>query len=129
VRSEGKKLAQAAQLMARGQLRIDQAEQTDDSPEDEVTAALAAFGLEATEPLELDETFALWPECLRVFNLWISVQTQWRISGMGGATGLDYAGVEACMRMRGVHKTEWVSVFADLQVMERAALREWASQK
>lgn len=26
---------------------------------------------------------------------WRAVQTQWRVGGMGGATGLDYAGVRA----------------------------------
>lgn len=51
--------------------------------------------------------------------LYASCQTQWR-SGMSGATGLDYAGVEALGRLRG----EPISpdTFAGLQICEGAAL-------
>jgi len=59
------------------------------------------------------------------FELWSAVQTQWRV-GMGGPTGLDYAGVEAVLRVLGVRGEQRRERFALLQAMERAALREWA---
>ncbi len=113
--------------MARGQLRI--GDQQEREPEDEVVDALAAFGLQAEETLEIDDKFALWPECVDVFKLWQAVQTQWRTGGMGGATGLDYAGVEACMKLRGIRNKDRTELFNGLQVMEQATLQEWALQK
>lgn len=115
--------------MACGQLRIDRPGRGEDEPEAAINEALAAVGLVATEPLELDDEFALWPENLPVFNFWQAVQTQWRTGGMGGATGLDYSGVQACMVFRGIRKKDQAALFAGLQVMERAALNEWDKQK
>jgi hypothetical protein len=37
----------------------------------------------------------LWPCNVPTWLHWQEVQTQWRVGGMGGATGLDYAGVRA----------------------------------
>jgi hypothetical protein len=58
-----------------------------------------------------------WP----TVQLWLRIQTQWRVSGMGGPVGLDYTAVEAAMRMlRLRNRTE---LFDGLQVMEVAALK------
>ena len=54
-----------------------------------------------------------------MIDLYASAQTQWRV-GMAGATGLDYAGVEAMGRLRGTPLSP--DDFAALQVCERAAL-------
>ncbi|HNB42708.1 MAG TPA: DUF1799 domain-containing protein [Burkholderiaceae bacterium] len=70
--------------------------------------------------------FHLWPEHVPVLELWGVVGTQWLYAGMGGATGLNYAGVEAAMRLHGVPRAERADRFAELRVMERAALAEWA---
>lgn len=52
--------------------------------------------------------------------MFLSCQTQWRHAAMGQRTGLDYAGVEAVMR---VHAVEDISgTFQRLQVLERATL-------
>jgi hypothetical protein len=60
--------------------------------------------------------------------LWLAAQTQWR-SGMAGATGLDYGGVEALMRLRGLPRSQRAERFAEVQVMERAALAAWAEKR
>jgi hypothetical protein len=64
------------------------------------------------------------PEAEPVLRAWLAVQTQWRV-GMAGPTGLDYAGVEAALRLR--DEDDRAGVFAGLQVCEAAmleALRE-----
>lgn len=58
----------------------------------------------------------------------MSVQTQWRM-GMAGATGLDYAGVQAAMRLRGMKRRERAEVFECIQAAEFATLSEWAKQR
>jgi hypothetical protein len=58
------------------------------------------------------------------------LQTQWRYSGMGGATGLDYAGVLAYLReVAGVKASDRAALFASLQAMEIAALNVWAEKR
>jgi hypothetical protein len=62
----------------------------------------------------------LLPENLEAVELFLGVQTQWRI-GFAGATGLDYAGLEAAARLRGTAMTP--DLFARVQVLESAWLR------
>lgn len=69
----------------------------------------------------------LWPQNIPAWNLWMRVQTQWHCAGMDGRrTGLDYAGVQACMGLAGIPRKLRAEVFALLQAMEGAALDEWA---
>jgi hypothetical protein len=72
------------------------------------------------------EEFWLWPENQAAWNLWLSVQTQWR-TGMGGRESLDYPGVEVVMR-HGVRPKDRRRRFAEIQLMERVALRTWAAK-
>lgn len=112
--------------MARGDLRFgDEAGKA----EQHVNEALAAFGLYAVEDsvLEQDE-YWLWPENEEAFSLWLGLQTQWNV-GMAGAFGLDYTGVEACMRMRDIARKKRVELFAMVQLMEQACLEEWAKKR
>jgi hypothetical protein len=129
MRRERKKLAEAAALMALGQLRFPHANQDEVTPEDEVTQALAAFGLQVSAPLELEETFALWPECLPTFHFWQSLQTQWTQQPMGGLSHLNYPGVQVCMEMAGIKKRDRKTLFSEIQAMERAVLKADAKQK
>ena len=69
---------------------------------------------------------ALLPEAEPVIDLYVAVQTQWRV-GMGGATGLDYAGVEAAARLRGTPLDP--EAFQALQVCEHAALAAMAERR
>lgn len=59
-----------------------------------------------------------WKSVLFFFAL----QTQWVMGGMGGYIGLDYAGVEAAIRLNEVPGNTRKSLFADIQIMELAAM-------
>lgn len=90
---------------------------------------MAALGIFCEdETVVEDDEFWLWPENEDVFWLWVSIQTQW-VVGMAGRVGLDYSGVEACMRMRGIKKNQQQRIFALIQMMENAALDEWSRQR
>ena len=52
--------------------------------------------------------------------LFIDLATQWTVTGMGEIVGLNYAAVEAVMRMKKLTKRD--RLFADIQIMELAAL-------
>ena len=91
---------------------------------------MAAFGLVADRPpLAPAETFALWPENVPAFELWLAVQTQWRM-GPNGPIGLDYAGVEAHMRcgLR-MRPRQLRRRWGELRAMEQAALEEFAQRR
>jgi len=62
------------------------------------------------------------PEAWPVVQLWLRVQTQWRVGGMGGAVGLDYPAVFAVMDRLRIDDNDG-ALFAGVQVMEVAALR------
>ena len=69
----------------------------------------------------------LWPDNLRAWQHWLAVQTQWR-TGMGGATGMDYAGVRAYLQLQ-VHRKHQREVFDGIRACERATLDVWAEQR
>ncbi len=75
-----------------------------------------------------EQEFHLWPDNVPTFNLWLGVQTQW-IVGMNGRTGLNYGGIEVCMRLHQVRKKEQREMFIGLQAMEHAALDEWSKNR
>ncbi|WP_119157431.1 DUF1799 domain-containing protein [Caldimonas tepidiphila] len=118
---------EAARLWARGELRTGHDDEP--APEDRIAAALAAVGLVAEGEVVRDEPFYLWPEHVAALQLWNQVQTQWRV-GLAGRTGFDYPGIEVVMRRRfRLRGREADERFAELQIMERAALAEWARQR
>lgn len=51
------------------------------------------------------------------------MSTQWRM-GPGGPVGLDYGVLNTVMRLKKVPPSQRQSLFADLRVMESAALDE-----
>jgi hypothetical protein len=74
-----------------------------------------------------EEVFEVWPENVQAVELFSLVASQWRaVAGFAGARflGLDYAAIEAVMRMRNVRTKERGRLFDDLRVMEGAALAE-----
>lgn len=121
--------------MACGDLRIPGPD--DLAPEQHVNQAAKAFGLVIEEGLLLEEDFFLWPENVAAFNFWLSVQTQWKWTsvpaGMGGTrawrTGLDYQGVDVCLRYLDAKKKDKRWYFGAVRAMERAALDEWAKER
>ncbi|MCY1253019.1 hypothetical protein D9M68_123140 [compost metagenome] len=65
-------------------------------------------------------------------QLFLTLQTQWRqVAGMTDClrTGLDYAAIEPVLRLRGVKRKRQAALFADLRVLEAAALEELAAQR
>lgn len=74
-------------------------------------------------------TVCVWPCNLQAYNLWLRVQTQWRVGPMGGKTGLDYTGVDVVMRQMGIKAKDRPECFDGLQAMEVAAINVWALQQ
>lgn len=77
------------------------------------------FGLTVEEasgpPVEV------WPDNLSAVNAFVSMATQWR-TGFAGATGLDYSALPAVFDFIGIQRPERAAVFADIRIMEDAAL-------
>jgi hypothetical protein len=94
------------------------------SKRDDIKDSLSAFGM----PAELASHFAIektkvWPihfDVLQVFN---SLVTQWRV-GAQGRTGIDYSVLPVVMDLHEINSTERKQMFADLKVMETAALEQ-----
>lgn len=63
----------------------------------------------------------VWPENVQATATFITMGTQWR-SGFSGYTGLDYSALPEVWRRTKVPPEERDAVFADLVVIERAAL-------
>ena len=95
-------------------------------PHNAWTAAVAQLGL--LDRQEPERVAYLWPDNVRAWSCWQGVQTQWRV-GMGGATGLDYAGVRAFLDEQQLAGDERREVFAGIQACERATLDVWAEQR
>ena len=94
---------------------------------------MAAFGLvedaPADPPATPTDVVWLWPCNVRTWNLWLRLQTQWRV-GANGRDGLDYQGVSAYLReVERIKPRHFAATFAALQAMEWAALDEWAKQR
>lgn len=65
----------------------------------------------------------VWAINLPAVNVFIAMQTQWRI-GPGGPTGLDYGALPEVFRMVGLRRSDWPEMFGFVRVMEEAALTE-----
>lgn len=75
---------------------------------------------------EVEDEFEVWPDNYQAVSTFIELQTQWRVSGMGSATGLDYVAALAVIRELELEKDEARELFADIRVMEAAALEQMA---
>ena len=60
---------------------------------------------------------------MATWGVWCDVQTQWRYSGMGSATGLDYAAVRAHLDELGLCGSERTDTYAGIRAAERATLQ------
>jgi len=63
---------------------------------------------------------------LESVQLFAAIGTQWRV-GAGGATGLDYTAVLAVIRSMRLPRARADELFADVRIMERAALNQMAA--
>lgn len=68
--------------------------------------------------------FAVRPENWPAVELFLVAATQWRLSANGSPYGLDYQGVELAARWAKVQITP--ELFADLRIMEQAAIAKFA---
>lgn len=75
-----------------------------------------------------DSTVCLWPENARAWGLWLRLQTQWRV-GFDGKTGLDYAGVRACLDLCRIPRRLRARLFDLVHAMELAALGVWRDER
>jgi hypothetical protein len=75
--------------------------------------------------------FEVWRDNWRAVTLFARMATQWRVSGMGEIIGLDYAAIEAALRLLCVPRHRRRSLFADFQIMEAAVIdyRREAAEK
>lgn len=68
----------------------------------------------------------VWPEHEATVCAFLACATQWRRAGLAGVrTGLDYAAVDAVLRLT-VPRPARATVFAGIQIMEQAALAVFA---
>ena len=70
----------------------------------------------------------LWPCNAAIWQHWLALQTQWRAGGMGGATGLDYAGVRAYLDECHLQPPDRADVWAGITAAERGTLDGWAEK-
>ena len=89
--------------------------------------ALRAFGMTDDDLMtELD----VLPANLPTIDVFFAMNTQWRSSGMGGPTGLDYSALPAVMSLLGIVKPrQQRDVFDGLRAMEGEALRVFGEQQ
>lgn len=70
-----------------------------------------------------DDEVGVWPQNEDAVRAWLSVESQIRYTPVGDgsvATGLDYAGARAGMRLAGLKVTP--GLWSDVQVIEAAAV-------
>lgn len=86
---------------------------------------MAAMGF---TPDDYDETVEVWPENWRAWCLYAEMSGQWRraSSGLGGSqpVALDYTPLFMRMERMALSDEEFNSLFADIRVIEAAALEE-----
>ena len=75
-----------------------------------------------------DTSCDVWSENWQALELFIALSTQWTVSAMGQYTGLHYPSIESTMNMLGIPCESRVELFADVRIMERAAL-EFINQR
>lgn len=122
-RGERKKLEEVARHWARGDLLN---EQEDAQAQDALDEQLALWGLVPDAPIEPEPSeLYLWPENVACWDLFMELQTQWRIGAMG-RTGLDYAAVDRVIGERRAWRLRRRQRRAEIRAMEVACLEEWA---
>jgi hypothetical protein len=68
------------------------------------------------------DDFELWPENMRAFILFSTLQTQLRTGGMGGVIGFDYSVYFARMDRMKLSDQDYEWLFDDIRVIEAEAL-------
>ncbi len=76
--------------------------------------------IEQAQANKEERVFYVLPENWPAVELFLRMQTQWVVAGMGEVVGLSYPAVEALIRIYRVKDRS--SVMDDLRTIERAAL-------
>lgn len=92
---------------------------------DETESDAAALGI--VMPEQPPEDFEVWEENWPVVELFLRVQTQWRIS-MNRPIGLDYGAVAWILKLT-AEETTHRPLLEELQIMEGAVLAYIAKQE
>jgi len=95
-------------------------------------AAAAAFAASASGPkngfdighLYAQQDVEVWPENWPAWSLFSEMSGQWRMSPMRGPIALDYTPLFARMARLGLTDEQWEQRFADVRVIEAAALEQ-----
>lgn len=66
----------------------------------------------------------VWPENWPAWSLFCELSGQWRLAPMGGPASLDYCALFMRMDRLGLDDVEWNERFADIRVIEAAALKQ-----
>ncbi|MES2972387.1 MAG: DUF1799 domain-containing protein [Pseudomonadota bacterium] len=69
------------------------------------------------------------PGNLDAVNAFMAMATQWRTTGFGARTGLDYGVLPTVLRLIDIPRSAWADVFDDLRVMEDAGLAHMHKKK
>lgn len=75
-----------------------------------------------------EQAVEVWPENWKAFSLFCDLQTQWNV-GFGGATGIRYESAYRLIDRLAADDDEWQALFEDLQVLERAALKQMSENR
>ena len=87
-------------------------------PDDQIAAIV---------PEQAADHFEVWEENWQVLEIFLKVQTQWRV-GMSGLIGLDYGAVAWVLKLVAA-EDQHLALLEDLQIMERAVLSIIAKQE
>lgn len=71
----------------------------------------------------------VWPENWGAWSLFSEVSGQWRLNANGSPTALDYTSLFARMDRLRLDDEEWNQLFADVRVIESAALNQIAANE
>lgn len=81
------------------------------------------MGLRLASPRAEPDVLYLWSDMVGAWMWWLRLQTQWRRAASGVGVGLDYQAVRAAFDMADEPRSNWPSLFSDLQAMESGAMQ------
>lgn len=74
------------------------------------------------QPEDYDDAVEVWPDNWHAWQLFTQMSGQWR-SGFGGLYALDYTALFMRMDRMDLSPAVWDELFADVRVLEAAALQ------
>ena len=95
-----------------------------DQGEKDLEAAANAFNIVPEEAVAQKRNFEVWDENWEAVQMFLRLQTQWRVS-INGPVGLDYGAAQWLFRLYAVKVKDQRSLLEDLQVMEATALAKF----